>query len=113
MLCLALQYSCDDAARGGDRAFQRLPRNAQRDVLRLAGVLRLADALDRASEGAAIAPQVESRDSVRIIRVAGFRELSPGADEVAAARHLLEFVEGCPLLVLPPAKPVRRRTNNR
>ena len=112
-VCLALQYSCDDAPRGNDREFQRLPHNAQRDVLRLAGVLRLANALDHASQGAAVVPQVESRDGIRVIRVGGFRELSPGADEVAAARHLLEFVEGHPLLVLPLAKPVRRRTNNR
>jgi hypothetical protein len=75
--------------------------------------VRLAGELDRATGGAAGLPQAESRDGVRVIRVAGFHELSAGAENVAAARHLLEYAEGAPFLVVPAAVSVRRPANNR
>lgn len=113
MVRLAARYGCGGLPRKSDREFHRLPRSAQREVLRLSGVLRLADALDRATGGATVVPRAESQGGIRVIRVAGLDELSHGAEDVAAARHLLEYAEGTPFLVLPAAHSARRAAVNR
>jgi CHAD domain-containing protein len=110
---LAARYGAGDLPGESDREFRQLPQNAQGDVLRVSGVLRLAGALDRATNGTVGAPQAEARDGTRVIRVRGLDELSHGAEEIAAARHLLEYADGVPFLVLPTARSVRRAANNR
>jgi CHAD domain-containing protein len=67
-------------------------------AMELAGVLRLANALDarhrRRGEGGEDSPglEVSLQDRVVVVRAAGFSALDGSAEGVAAARHLLETV---------------------
>jgi len=74
-------------------------------AMELAGVLRLANALDvrhgRRGDGGEDSPQLEVslRDPVVVVRAAGYSALDGSAEGVAAARHLLETVLRRPVLV--------------
>lgn len=74
-------------------------------AMELAGVLRLANALDawhgRKSDGGGDSPRLEVRfeDRVVVVRAAGYSALEGSAEDVAAARHLLETVLRRPVLV--------------
>ncbi len=74
-------------------------------AMELAGVLRLANALDnrhvRRGDGAENSPQLEVslQDRVVVVGAAGYSALDGSAEGVAAARHLLETVLRRPVLV--------------
>jgi CHAD domain-containing protein len=72
-------------------------------AMELAGVLRLANALDgrHGRNGNENAPRLEVRvqDSFVLVRAAGYSALDGSAEDVAAARHLLETVLRRPVLV--------------
>ena len=93
-------------------ALQPLPPELRRPVLHLAGVLRLANALDLCHEGAAPRLKVEDDQGTVIVRAPGFEPLGPAAEEVAAARYLLEVILRRPILIQSEkAKPRRRRAS--
>jgi CHAD domain-containing protein len=75
-------------------------------VLQLAGVLRLANALDT-HQGTPPRLKVAIEDKVVRVQSAGYSPLERSAEEVAAARHLLEVVLRRPVIVskLTQAKP--------
>jgi CHAD domain-containing protein len=75
-------------------------------AMQLAGVLRLANALDP-HLGVAPKLEVELRDRVLWVQSAGYSPLGRSAEYVAAARHLLETVLRLPVMVkaLRPASP--------
>ena len=82
-------------------------------AMELAGVLRLANALDtshrhRARNAGIPRLEVVTNDSFVIVRVAGYSALDRSAEEVAAARHLLETVLRRPVLVRPLRTPGAR-----
>jgi CHAD domain-containing protein len=92
------------------KTMQRLDLPDRRIALELAGVLRLANALDTRNEAArngaagnATAPklQVSLRDRVLLVQSAGYSPLDRSAEDVAAARHLLELVLRLPVMVKP------------
>ncbi len=71
-------------------------------AMQLAGILRLANALDkRSGNEKAEAPRLEVslQDRFVVVRAAGYSALDRSAEEVAAARHLLETVLRRPVLV--------------
>lgn len=71
-------------------------------AMQLAGVLRLANALDKhGGKEKAEVPQLEvsSQDRFVVVRAAGYSALDRSAEEIAAARHLLETVLRRPVLV--------------
>jgi CHAD domain-containing protein len=74
-------------------------------AMELAGVLRLANALDawhgRKSDGGGDSPRLEVslQDRVVVVRAEGYSALEGSAEDVAAARHLLETVLRRPVLV--------------
>jgi len=81
-------------------------------AMRLAGVLRLANALDLPRQhqfkGKETAPRLEVlalNDSV-VVRVPGYSAVDRSAESVAAARHLLETVLRRPVIVRPLRAPV-------
>lgn len=69
-------------------------------AMQLAGVLRLAIALDPRN-GMAPKLEVELRDRIVRVQSAGYTPLDPSAEDVAAARHLLETVLRLPVMVKP------------
>ena len=77
---------------------QRLELPDRRMALELAGVLRLANALDP-NNGTAPRLEVEGRDGVVVVHSAGYSPLDRVAEDVAAARHLLETILRRPILV--------------
>ena len=92
------------------KTMQRLDLPDRRIALELAGVLRLANALALRNEagrngaaGNATAPklQVSLRDRVLLVQSAGYSPLDRSAEDVAAARHLLELVLRLPVMVKP------------
>jgi CHAD domain-containing protein len=82
------------------KAMQRLELPDRHVALQLAGVLRLAKALDTRN-GAAPRIEVGLRDHVALVHLAGYLPLDRSAEEIAAARHLLETVLRIPVIVKP------------
>jgi len=80
------------------KVMQRLELPERRTALGLAGVLRLANALDTRN-GAAPKLTVEARDQAVIVQSAGYVALSRQARSVAEARYLLETVLRRPVMV--------------
>ena len=82
------------------KTLQRLELPDRRIALQLAGVLRLANALD-SHNGIAPRLEVDLRDRVLLVQSAGYSPLDRSAENVAAARHLLETVLRLPVMVKP------------
>lgn len=80
------------------KTLQRLEPPDRRIAVQLAGVLRLANALDLRN-GSEPALRVAVRDRAVMVHSAGYSALDRSAEEVAAARHLLETVLQRPVLV--------------
>jgi exopolyphosphatase/guanosine-5'-triphosphate,3'-diphosphate pyrophosphatase len=80
------------------KSVQLLDLPERRIVLQLAGVLRLANSLDTRN---GIQPhlKVVLDEKVVLVRAEGYSPLDRSAEEVAAARHLLELVLRRPVLV--------------
>lgn len=74
---------------------------------RLAGILRLADALDSDRRGAIRSINVFKPKEFVVIRAKGLNNYSDLAERIARARHLLELSCGYPILVRPAS--IRRK----
>jgi exopolyphosphatase/guanosine-5'-triphosphate,3'-diphosphate pyrophosphatase len=84
------------------KSMQTLELADRRIAMELAGVLRLANALDmRNGRESANAPRLEVsvEDRLVLVRAGGYSALDRSAEEIAAARHLLETVLRRPVLV--------------
>jgi hypothetical protein len=68
-------------------------------LLRLAAILRLAEAFDAERNGAIGSLEVGWRKDFIVVQAQGYSPLDPVAERVAAARHLLEVVYRRPVLV--------------
>jgi len=82
------------------KAMQTLDLPDRQLAMRLAGVLRLARALDMRN-GTPPKLTVELSDRILRIHSAGYSPLDRIAEKVAAARHLLETVLRLPVIVKP------------
>jgi CHAD domain-containing protein len=85
------------------KSMQMLELPDRRIAMELAGVLRLANALDmrhgRAENASAPRLEVSVQDRSVVVRAAGYSALDRSAEDIAAARHLLETVLRRPVLV--------------
>jgi len=70
-------------------------------VDRLAGVIRLADALERQRDLATREVTIARNDGHILITAAGVHDRTRQAERIAASRHLLESVCGLPIVVRP------------
>jgi exopolyphosphatase/pppGpp-phosphohydrolase len=84
-----------------DEELALLPEIQQKQVMRLAGILRLAEALDVIDPNAGRWLRVRTIKRVLTIFVEGLELLSAHGGELAAARHLFEVAEGIPILIRP------------
>lgn len=84
--------------RTGKKAIQRIDLEDRKSAAQLSAVLRLACHLDL-HNGTAPRLSVESRDNGVVVHIPGYRPLDRSAENIAAARHLLEVVLRRPVLV--------------
>lgn len=97
---LVVRYHRGALPRGTQRTFAALSQSRQHLVQFLGGILRLACACDRQHDNKIVSVSVESLDPVITVRAEGYVELTPLAEHIAAARHLLELTFRRPVLVL-------------
>ncbi|HLH09276.1 MAG TPA: CHAD domain-containing protein [Terriglobales bacterium] len=84
---------------GSQKRFQALSDEVRATVRRLAGILRLADALDPQHDGQVRRLQVRRYGEYVIVYAEGFQPHTKNAERMAAARYLLEETCGMPVLV--------------
>ncbi len=65
----------------------------------LGGIIRLAEAVDRGRGSSVAKIKVEKLECVLMIHASGYRDSVKTAEKIAAARHLLEYAVGIPILV--------------
>ena len=83
---------------------QDLPAAQRKKIKLLAGILRLANALDAKHDGSVQRVQVVGTNGFVAIRAQGLVADSSLAETIAGARHLLEITCGLPFLVQPLPK---------
>ena len=104
MAAVIARYHRGALPRPRKKSVQLLDLPDRRIMLQLAGVLRLANSLDT-QNGTDPKLKVALDDKTILVQAAGYSALNRSAEEVAAARHLLEVVLSRPILVrrLPDA----------
>jgi CHAD domain-containing protein len=85
----------------GQKTLAGLTHAERQSVQKLAGILRLANAFDADRNGHIQRLQVHQQNGFLEIAAQGYSPLSPMAESVAAARHLLETVYRQPVMVKP------------
>jgi len=98
LAAVVARYHRGALPRSHKKSLQLLELPDRRVALQLAGVLRLANSLDTRN-GAEPHLKVELDDKVVLVQTAGYSPLDRSAEEIAAARHLLELVLRRPVLV--------------
>jgi exopolyphosphatase/guanosine-5'-triphosphate,3'-diphosphate pyrophosphatase len=90
---------------------QGLPVPQRRQIKLLAGILRLANALDAEHNGAIRRITIAKNDGFVVIWAQGLLADSSLAEKIAGARHLLEITCGLPILVqrMPQQRARRKR----
>src|SRR5713226_9316989 len=103
LAAVVARYHCGALPRLRGKTMQTLELGDRAMAMELAGVLRLANALDlrHGHGGNEDAPRLEVRlqDRCVVVRAAGYSALERSAEGVAAARHLLETVLRRPVVV--------------
>jgi exopolyphosphatase/pppGpp-phosphohydrolase len=100
LAAVVARYHCGALPSPRRKTMQRLELPDRRIALQLAGVLRLANALDL-RDGTVPRVEVGLRDHVLLVQLAGYSPLDRSAEDIAAARHLLETVLRLPVMVKP------------
>lgn len=101
LLGWTLRYHRGPEPKTKNGAFRNLPKELQRDVRALAGIIRLARGLRKC--GITNCAQLRAEQSVDalILHVPGLTDSAEAAARLAAAKHLLESYLGKPLLLKP------------
>jgi len=94
MRCLAalVRFHRGRLPKPGDSAFVGVESKRRGELLRLIGVLRLANAFDESHRGRLHELTVTRHNDVIVVRARGLRLLSRDAERIARARYLLETV---------------------
>lgn len=97
--------------RTGQKTLVGLTPDQKQTVLYLAGILRLTNAFDSQADGHVARLQVRQQNGFIEIAAQGYSPRDRTAENVAAARHLLETVYQQPIMIkiLRAAKPIKSR----
>ncbi len=87
--------------RAGQKALQGLDLAQRQSVGHLSGILRLADAFNADRTGPVGRMEIAQKNGFIVIAVQGYSARDRNAQEVAAARHLIELVYRRPVMVKP------------
>jgi CHAD domain-containing protein len=101
LAAITARYHRGALPRAGQKAWTNLNPAERNQVLWLAGILRLANALPPHGKGQASHLDVQMQDGFILVTVDGYSPRDHSAEAVAAARHLLEVVCRCPVMVKP------------
>lgn len=115
MAAVVARYHCGSLPNGRKKTLQRLELPDRRAVVQLAGVLRLANTLDLRNGGEPNL-QVGIKEHTVMVQASGYSPMNQSAEQIAAARHLLETVLHRPVLVRAlraPGDDKRGRTGRR
>ncbi len=96
---LIARYHTGAPPRESQKSYAGLRKTARTVVDQLAGVIRLADALERYRDGTSPDVIISRSGGMIVLTAAGFQTRSKEAERISAARHLLETVCGVPVLV--------------
>jgi len=111
MAAAAARYHRGALPRPGQKTMTGFMSGQRRTVLRLAGILRLADALDAEHDGRIQSVHVHSAVGALLVSAEGYSPRDRMAEAIAAGRHLLETVYRRPILIKPfRGKPGERAT---
>jgi CHAD domain-containing protein len=102
---IVARYHRGALPRVGQKTIMGLSHAQRQAVLKLAGILRLANAFDSERNGRIQRLQVHEHNGFFEIAAQGYSARDSVAENVAAARHLLETVYRRPLLVKPLRAP--------
>jgi CHAD domain-containing protein len=98
---IVARYHRGALPRVGQKALIGLAESQRQSVLRLAGILRLANAFDSERDGRVQRLEVHEHGSFLEIAAQGYSPRDRMAVSIAAARHLLETVYRRPVMVKP------------
>jgi CHAD domain-containing protein len=101
LTALVARYHRGALPRETQRNFAALTQSKRQLVQFLGGILRLACACDRQHDGQIRQVKVEGLNPVLTIRADGYTQDTPLAENLAAARHLLELACHRPVFILP------------
>jgi len=105
MAAAAARYHRGALPRLGQKTLAGFTSGQRRTVLRLAGILRLANALDAERDGRIQRVHVHSTVGALLVSAEGYSPRDRMAEDIAAGRHLLETIYHRPILI----KPFRRK----
>jgi len=110
MAAAAARYHRGALPSAGQKTLAGFSPGQRAAVLRLAGILRLANAMDAGRDGRIRRVHVQSTESSLLVLAEGYSPRDRMAEDIAAGRHLLETVYRRPILVKPlRGKPVGQR----
>ncbi|HVO60956.1 MAG TPA: CHAD domain-containing protein [Terriglobales bacterium] len=92
------------------KCLRYIPASARPGIMRLAGVLRLANAFDGSHQRKIRSVHPERNDGLVIIHTDGYAADDPSAERIAAARHLLEATCHIAVVARPSGEPQNIRT---
>ena len=95
------RYHRGTLPRAGQRSLTGFAPAQRQSTLKLAGILRLANAFDSDRDGRIQKLEVHEEGRIWVIAAQGYNARSRGAQQIAAARHLLETVSRRPIMVKP------------
>jgi CHAD domain-containing protein len=99
MAGVVARYHRGALPRAGQKTLAGLSQDQRRIADKLAGILRLADAFDVDRSGNTRRLDVHQRNGFLVIAAEGYSARARIAEDIAAARHLLETVEHRPVMV--------------
>ncbi|NLT66438.1 MAG: CHAD domain-containing protein [Acidobacteria bacterium] len=96
-IALTTRFHCGGLPRSNQKAFSETAEYQRGEIIRLAGILRLANALADTLAGGKIG--IERSGNVLYINAPKYLSLDKSAEKIAAARHLLEITCQVPILI--------------
>lgn len=120
-VAIVARYHRGALPENGNSYYVGLPAKWRAQLLALAGILRLANALAASHEPGTARVLLERRDGALIVYGQGVEEIGPAAEQFARARYLLEATCKLPIILRPlagkipgraPVAAARRRRNS-
>jgi exopolyphosphatase/pppGpp-phosphohydrolase len=109
MAAAVARYHRGALPRAGQKALRNLAPEQRREVQRLSGILRLANAFDASRDGRIRRLEVHRQNGFFVIGAEGYSARDRLAETIAGGRHLLEVLLRRPLLVQTLKRPKSKK----